>query len=58
MEVTKLTGDPMIPLGQRSVVAFLDIPKPAVTSSDTSRANQVISEAKDGPFVRDSSPGV
>jgi hypothetical protein len=49
-EVTKLIGNLNVPRGQRSIIAFLDIPKPTVTSSDMSRANQVISEAKDGPI--------
>lgn len=50
MEVTKLTGDPNVPHGQRSVIAFLDIPKPTVTSADMSRTNQAISETDDGPI--------
>lgn len=49
MEVTKLTGDSNVPRGQRSVIAFLDIPNPAVTSSDMSRANRAISEANNAP---------
>lgn len=52
MEVTKLVGDSNVPRGQRSLIAFLDVPSERVTSADMLRRNEAIQALGDEPDDR------